>query len=125
MKSLSIFILSLFLFFSSFALPASAANPSVSLRLAPNRRYVFLTFSNLRPVSRVSYTLTYTSSSTTKGFEGGFKTTGHSVRAVRRQILGTCSSGRCVFHSSPHAFELTATFYFRTGGSTTVTKTLP
>src|SRR3990167_5082984 len=94
-------ILSFLLLFLFTVTPVSAANPNVSLRTDPTHRYVFLTFANINSVSKVNYTLTYVSNNVTKGFVGGFKTYGRLRRSVRRQILGTCSSGRCVFTPTP------------------------
>ena len=105
--------------------PVFAASPDASLRLDPTRRYVFLTFTNIQTVSKVNYVLTYITNNVTKGFEGGFRTYGRLRRSVRRQILGTCSSGRCVFHKNPNSFQLDVTFYLKSGGTTTVTKSLP
>lgn len=118
-------ILSFLLLFLLATGPALAAvSPGAALTTDSSRRYVYLTFTNLQSVSRVTYTLTYDSNSVTRGFEGGFKTLKGQRRSVRRQILGTCSSGRCVFHKNPVSFQLTVRFYLKTGGSTTVTKSL-
>lgn len=59
-----------------------------------------------------------------KGFEGSFKNY-KSSRIVKRQILGTCSSGRCVYTAGVKNFILKATFTLKTGGTTSVTKNLP
>ncbi|MEK7154896.1 MAG: hypothetical protein AAB697_02090 [Patescibacteria group bacterium] len=117
------FILSLFLLllYPSVAL----AKEGVSLSLSKDRRFVYLSFSDLKKVSRVNYTLVYDSASGQKGFEGGFRLNPKTSRSSRRQILGTCSSGRCVYHRNIKNVSLDATFTLRSGGTTNVTKSLP
>lgn len=120
-------ILSSLLLFYSLALPLSAfaASPTASLRTDKNRRFVYLTFFNIKGVSRVNYTLVYDTGATQKGVEGGFKTAGKSRAATRRQILGTCSSGRCVYHQGVRNLQLDVTYTLRSGGTVNVTKSLP
>jgi len=101
------------------------AAPSASLSLSKDRRFVYLSFSDLKKVSRVNYTLVYDSSSGQKGFEGGFRLNPKTSRSSRRQILGTCSSGRCVYHRNIRNVSLDATFTLRSGGTVNVTKNLP
>ncbi len=105
--------------------PALAAAPAATVRLDASRHFAFLTFSNLKNVSRVNYTLIYDTSSTQKGLEGGFRTTTRSRSSTRRQILGTCSSGRCVYTLGVHNLQFDVTFTLRSGGTVNVTKTLP
>ncbi len=121
MKLILALILALFLAVA----PALAASPTASLRTDKNRRYVYMTFSNLKGISRVNYTLVYDTTTTQKGLEGGFKTNGKTKTATRRQILGTCSSGRCVFHQGVKNLQLDATFTLYRGGTVNVTRTLP
>ena len=118
-----ILALGLALFFS--ASPVWAASPAASLRTDNLRRYVYLTFANLTGVSRVNYTLVYNTRTNQKGIEGGWKTTSRSRSATRRQILGTCSSGKCVFQSGVRNLQLDVTFTLRRGGTVNVTKSLP
>lgn len=59
-----------------------------------------------------------------KGFEGIIKNY-KSSRIVRRQILGTCSSRRCVYTAGVKNFILKVTFTLKTGGTTSITKNLP
>ena len=121
-----VFILTLVSLFTFLSPQKSfAASPGASFRLDPTRRFVFLTLTNLQSVARVSYVLTYETRGVTKGFEGGFRTFGRQRRSVRRQILGTCSSGRCVYHTNPHGFQLDVTFFLKSGGTTTAPQTLP
>lgn len=122
MKSIVALILALFV---AVAPALSAANPDASIRVDKNRRFAFMAFTNLRNVSRINYTLVYDTNSGQKGVEGGFKTAGKSRTAVRRQILGTCSSGRCVFHQGVRNLQLDVTFTLRSGGTVNVTKSLP
>ncbi len=105
--------------------PALAANPNATLRLDPARHYAYINFTNLKGVSRVNYTLIYDTSSTQKGLEGGFKTNPKSRSTTRRQILGTCSSGKCVYNSGVHNVQLDVTFTLRSGGTVNVTKSIP
>ncbi len=117
------FILTLLLLLTFTATPALAATASLSL--TKNRYYVHLNFGDLKNVSRVNYTLTYDSSSGQKGFEGGFKLKPKISRSSRRQILGTCSSGRCVYHKNIKNVSLDAAFTLRSGGTVNVTRSLP
>lgn len=120
-------ITSIFLLFFFVVIPATsvfAASPSASLSLSPDKKYINLTFSNLKNVSKVSYVLTYTANNRQTGFEGGFKPNPKTSRTTRRQILGTCSTRFCTYHKNPKGFTLTVTYSLRTGGTTSVTKTL-
>jgi|SRR3990167_2387939 len=118
------FILSLVLALFLAASPALAASPTASLRTDSLRHYVYLTFSNLKGVSRVNYTLVYDTNRGQKGIEGGFKTGTRTTTSTRRQILGTCSSGRCVFQTGIKNLQLDVTFSSRSGGTTNVSKSL-
>lgn len=89
------------------------------------KHFANLGFSGLKGVTKVSYTLTYYSNGRQKGVVGGFKVNPTTTRSVRRQILGTCSSGKCVYHNKPTNFELQTTFYLKNGKPITQTKTLP
>jgi len=122
MKLILTFLL-LLLYSSTLPLSALAANASLSL--SKDRRFVYLSFSDLKKVSRVNYTLVYDSSSGQKGFEGGFRLNPKTSRSSRRQILGTCSSGRCVYHKNIKNVSLDATFTLRSGGTLNITKSLP
>ena len=127
------FIISLFIFLLA-ALPAVAlaqAGPTATLQLDKFRRYAYVTFSDIKNVSRINYTLVYDTSSGQKGLpagrqglEGGFKNRS-SRKSTRRQILGTCSSGRCVYHKNIKNISLDATFTLRSGGTVNVTRALP
>lgn len=108
-----------------FILPLLLLVPFVGLSLSRDRHYVYLNFGGLKGVSKVNYTLVYDSTTGQKGFEGGFKLKPKISRSSRRQILGTCSSGRCVFHRNVKNVSLDATFTLRSGGTTNVTKSLP
>ncbi len=114
----------LLLLLYSSTLPLSALAASASLSLSKDRHYVYLNFGDLKNVSKVNYTLVYDSSSGQKGLEGGFKLKPKISRSSRRQILGTCSSGRCVFHRNIKNVSLDATFTLRSGGTTNITRTL-
>ena len=119
------FILTLLLAGFLIVTPVLAASPDASMRLDKLRHYVYLTFTNLKNVSRVNYTLVYDTSRGQKGIEGGFKTNSKSRTSTRRQILGSCSSGHCVFQVGVANLQLDVTFTSRLGGTTNVTRTLP
>jgi len=89
------------------------------------RRYVYLTFADTKGVTKIDYTLTYDSGAKQKGFAGGYKNGIFTSRSVRKQILGTCSSKRCVFHANPRNFQLNATLFLKSGGKKTITQSLP
>ena len=114
------FLLLLFTFTTSVL-----AAPTASLTTSKDRRFAYVSFSGLKNVSRVAYTLTYNTNGRTTGVEGGLKPGKYSTRASRRQILGTCSTRFCTYHKNPTNLNLDVTFYYRSGGSTTVTKSLP
>ncbi|OGC98763.1 hypothetical protein A2701_01770 [Candidatus Amesbacteria bacterium RIFCSPHIGHO2_01_FULL_47_34] len=123
MKSLFISLIlisSLFLPQNIFA----AVSPGVSLAVSRDRHFVYLTFSGLKTVSLVDYVLTYDSGTVQKGMQGGFRTKKYTSRSKRRQILGTCSSGTCVFQMSPKNFKLEITYTLRSGGVVTLNRTL-
>lgn len=119
--SLSLFIPLLLIFSPQ---KAQAANPSASLGLTADKKYVNIYFSNLQDVTRITYTLTYQTGSRTTGFEGSLKPKPKTSRLSRRQILGTCSTRRCVFHPNPKNFNLEITFTTKSGQKITQTKTL-
>lgn len=99
--------------------------PLASLSTDAARHYVYLTFANTKGVSKIDYTLTYYSGGRQKGFVGGFTNGLFTTRSVRKQILGTCSSGKCVYHLNPKNLELDVTFFLKSGKPITQTKTLP
>lgn len=123
MKFIISFLL-LLLYSSTLPLLAQAGGPTATLQLDKLRRYAFLVFSDIKNVSRVNYTLVYDTSSGQKGLEGGFKNRS-SRKSTRRQILGTCSSGRCVYHKNIKNASLNATFTLRSGGTVKVSRSLP
>ncbi|MBP9781750.1 hypothetical protein KBC89_03785 [Candidatus Woesebacteria bacterium] len=98
--------------------------PLASLSTDSARRYVYLTFANTKGVTKIDYTLTYNSGTRQKGFAGGFKNNSTTSRSVRKQILGTCSSGRCVYHAGVKNIQLSTTFVLKNGQRITQTKTL-
>ena len=105
--------------FSMFLLMAVA-----SLRLSTDKRFAYLTFTGLKDVSKVNYVLTYDTTRGQKGLEGGMKLK-KTIRSLRRQILGTCSSGKCVYHQGIKNVELTTTFVNKNGTKTTTTTRVP
>ncbi|MEK7504518.1 MAG: hypothetical protein AAB550_03400 [Patescibacteria group bacterium] len=96
-----------------------------SLNLSTDRRFVNINFSGTRDVSKINYTLTYDTTAGVRGFEGGIKLKNKTSRVVRRQILGTCSSKKCVYQKGIKNLQLQTTFFMRSGGSTTSTVSLP
>lgn len=120
----TVLVLLLILFVYFFPYPAAAA-PQASVVLSANKRFAYLSFSDLRSISRVSYILIYDTSRGQKGIEGGFKVKPRSIRSARRQILGTCSSGKCVYHQGVSNVQLEVTFTSRSGQTTTITRSLP
>lgn len=100
------------------------AAPGVSLSTDASRRFVTVGFTDLKSVSKVSYTLTYDSASIQRGFAGGFRNPSKLIRTTRRQILGTCSSGRCVYHRAPKNLQVQAVFTLRSGGTVKASRTL-
>ena len=108
-----------------FILPLLLLVPFVGLSLSRDRHYVYLNFGGLRDVAKVNYTLIYNSATGQKGLEGGFKLKPKISRSSRRQILGTCSSARCVYHKNVKNVSLDATFTLRSGGTINVSKSLP
>lgn len=105
-------------------LSVHAAAPQASLSLTPDKHYANLAFGNLKDVAKVSYTLMYDTNNRSTGFEGGFKTSKTTTRATRRQIIGSCSTKRCVFHPKPKNFTLDVVFTLKSGGTTRVSKSL-
>jgi hypothetical protein len=71
-----------------------------------------------------TFNSTHDSGAKQKGFAGGFKNKTTTSRSVRKQILGTCSSGRCVYHAGVKNLQLSATFVLKNGQRITQTKTL-
>ncbi len=101
------------------------AAPSATVGTDAARPYVLLAFTGLRDVSKVNYVLTYDSKGLSRGFEGGIRPKVRTTRTAKRQILGTCSSGRCVYHKNPTNIQLDVTFTLKSGQTIKVTKTLP
>lgn len=97
---------------------------ATSLRLSTDKKFAYLTFTGLKDVSKVNYVLTYDTNRGQKGLEGGMKLK-KTTRSSRRQILGTCSSGKCVYHQGIKNVELTTIFTNRSGKSTTTTVRVP
>jgi hypothetical protein len=124
MRSVSMFLGTLLLLVAVSAGSALAASPGVLLTTDAARKFVIVSFTNLKTVSKVSYTLVYDSGQSQKGFEGGFRNPSKLLRTTRKQILGTCSSGKCVYHRTPKNLQLNATFTLRTGGVVKASKTL-
>lgn len=83
-----------------------------------------MTFTDLRDVAKLSYTLVYNTERGQKGLEGGMKFKTRTSRTSRRQILGTCSSGKCVFHKGVKNVQLDVTFTLRSGKTVNVTKNI-
>lgn len=117
------FILTLALLLVTAITPVLAA-PGALVSLSADKRFVYMTFTDLRNVSRVNYTLTYDTISSQKGFESAIKFKSKTSRISRRQILGTCSSGRCVYHQGIKNVQLDATFTLRSGGTINLTKNI-
>lgn len=97
---------------------------AASLRLSADKRFAYLNFTGLKDTSKINYVLTYDTNRGQKGLEGGMKLK-RTNRATRKQILGTCSSGRCVYHQGIKNVELVTTFVNRGGKSTTTTVRVP
>lgn len=96
-----------------------------SLQLSSDRRFVNINFSGTKDISKINYTLTYDTSAGVRGFEGGVKLKNKTSRVTRRQILGTCSSSKCVYQKGIKNLQLQTTFFKRSGGSTNSTVSLP
>ncbi len=97
---------------------------AASIRLSSDKRFAYLNFTGLKDVSKINYVLTYDTNRGQKGLEGGLKLK-KTNRSSRRQILGTCSSGKCVYHQGIKNVELVTIFTNRTGGTTTTTTRVP
>ncbi len=97
---------------------------SASLRLSADKKFAYLNFTGLKDTSKINYVLTYDTNRGQKGLEGGMKLK-KTNRATRKQILGTCSSGKCVYHQGIKNVELVTTFVGRGGKSTTTTVRVP
>jgi hypothetical protein len=95
-----------------------------SLRLSADKKFAYLNFTNLRETAKINYILTYDTNRGQKGLEGGMKLKKTS-RSSRKQILGTCSSGKCVYHQGIKNIELVTTFVDHAGRSTTTTARVP
>jgi hypothetical protein len=106
-------------FFAVFVFVAAA-----SLRLSADKKFAYLNFTGLKDTSKISYVLTYDTNRGQKGLEGGMKLKKTS-RSSRKQILGTCSSGKCVYHQGIKNVELTTTFVNKNGTKTTTTTRVP
>ena len=97
---------------------------AASLRLSADKRFTYLTFTGLKDISKINYVLTYDTNRGQKGLEGGMKFK-RTNRTIRRQILGTCSSGKCVYHQGIKNVELITTFVNRNGTKSTTTVRVP
>lgn len=96
-----------------------------SLRLSADKRFAYLNFSGLKDTARVNYTLVYDTASGQKGVEGAIRLKNRTNRTSKVQLLGTCSSKKCVYHKGIKNVHLETTFVSRTGGSTTSANNLP
>ena len=97
---------------------------AASLRLSADKRFAYITFTGLKDISKINYVLTYDTNLGQKGLEGGMRLK-KTNRSSRKQILGTCSSGKCVYHQGIKNVELVTTFVNRSGKSTTTTVQAP
>lgn len=124
MASIKVFAILIFTILFTFPGIALAA-PNVTITPDRNRQFVNINFTDLTNVSRLNYTLVYDTNRGQRGLAGGVKYKSRVRKSSRRQILGTCSSGRCVYHQGIKNLSVEATFYYRNGGSSTVTRLLP
>lgn len=97
---------------------------AAAIRFSADRHYLYMNFTDLKNVSRVSYVVTYDTDKGQKGYEGSFQLKNRTISSSRRQINGTCSVGKCVFQNSIKNAQIQATFVMRSGGITTSSQTL-
>lgn len=122
MKKLFLFI-SILLFFgimSSFANAASkksnTALINVSTKYIKNRKTVQVNFGNLKDVKKVSYTLFYEGNGIGQGVTGSISV-GKQKTVTRNMVLGTCSSGVCMYHKNVKNIKLEVKTIYRSGKS--------
>lgn len=99
--------------------------PALTATLSSDKKSVTLTFDTLSGVRRVTYSVTYPTSSGDKGANGSFDVPQPSGAMTREVKLGTCSSGgTCSYDTVTGAITVRAVFTPIFGIGIEITKTL-
>lgn len=116
------FLIAVFLFssFPAILLPLENSVYAVSLvkisgYLSKDRRYVYVTFSNLKDTKYLSYTLTYKSNGINQGVVGGITPSKKTSSITKRIFLGTCSGWVCRLHTNVSDIKLLVQGTYRSG----------
>lgn len=121
MRKILIGFLFLF-FFLHLATPSLAATkkPTSAVSVSPlwykTRGFVRLTFSNLKSVSRATYTLTYKDNGIDRGVMGSVSL--KKPTFSRDIIIGTCSSGVCRYYWTVKKITVQVDTLYKNGSST-------
>jgi len=111
----------------SIALPTVSESISVQLKPKSDNKIVSLTISGLKPdIESIEYELTYlTGTGLPRGVLGKINLKGE--KEIRRDdiVLGTCSSGKCVYDTGVTSVDLSLKFNLSTGTSEVFQKTYP
>lgn len=101
------------------ALPTITDDIKVDLTAGPGNREVALTISGVpADIESIEYELTYvTGEGLPRGVLGKISVDGQSEVKRDKIVLGTCSSGRCVYDSGVNSIDLSLKFNSKTGSS--------
>ncbi len=121
-KIFASFLIAIFVF-SSFPVLAIPINNNVyaaqlvkvSGYLSKDRKYVYVTFSNLKDTKYLGYTLTYTSNGIGQGVVGGITPSKKTSSVTKRIFLGTCSGWVCRLHTNVSDIKLLVQGTYRSG----------
>jgi hypothetical protein len=109
------------------ALPTVPDSVSVSLTPKNGNKAIKLSVSGLNAdIETVEYEITYTTGAgLPRGVLGKITTNGQSQISRDDIVLGTCSSGKCVYDSGVNSVELTLKFNSSSGSSSVFNKSYP
>ncbi len=111
----------------TIALPTISADVAVDLKAKNDNKIVALEIKNIpSSVESIEYELTYlTGSGLPRGVLGKINTKGENEISRDDIVLGTCSSGKCVYDTGVTSIDLSLKFNSKDGSSAIFQKTYP
>lgn len=87
---------------------------TVAYRLRKDKRALIITFGNLQNAKTVDFTLLYSANGIDRGVMGGY-TPKKTRTKTQEVILGTCSSGSCVYYTKIKNMKLEVVAKLKSG----------